>query len=562
MVKRNENQIKSPVSRILQVLQLDKKEISAVYLYSILYGLIQLSLPIGIQSIISYVLGGAISTSLVILITMVVFGVFFNGLVQVNSMKIIEKVQQKIFVRYAFEYATRIPRLDLKSIDNYYLPELVNRFFDTTALQKGISKLLLDIPAASIQVIFGLILLSFYHPIFIVFSFLLITLVIIIIYFTGSRGMQTSLTESKYKYKVAGWLQELGRVVRTFKFSKGSVLNLKKTDGLVLKYIEARTHHFKILRLQYWTLIAFKVLITAAMLIVGSVLLIDQELNLGQFIASEIVILMVLNSVEKLIVNLDNVYDVLTAVEKLSKVIDQPVEKEQSLTINTEHSGVLISASNLGFSFEHKKILHNINFTIPRGSKVAVMGTDGSGKSTFMRVLGRIYNDYTGSLLVDNVPLSNYNADAYRQQTGMLISHLEIFNGTLLQNINMGDDRISPDMIIRLAEEAGLSDFISNQEDGFDTILDPAGKRLSRSVIQKILLLRALVGHPRLLLMDEPWRGLEESSINSIKKYLIDNCSTSTVIIETNDESFAKHCDIVLSFEDGTLISNEQRKQN
>ncbi len=140
--------------------------------------------------------------------------------------------------------------------------------------------------------------------------------------------METSLRESQYKYGVAGWLEELARVVRSFKFSKGTLLNMKQTDNLVTGYLDARTCHFRILIFQYWALISFKVVITAAMLIVGSYLLINQQLNLGQFIAAEIVILLVLNSVEKLIINLDKVYDVLTSVEKLSKVTDKPLDQD------------------------------------------------------------------------------------------------------------------------------------------------------------------------------------------------------------------------------------------
>ncbi len=264
MAEQSSGILKNPISRIMQVLKLEKKEITAVYFYAILNGIVQLSLPLGIQSIISFVLGGSISTSLVILITLVVLGVLFNGFVSVNQMRLIEKVQQKIFVRYSFEYANRIPKLDLQSVDNYYLPELVNRFFDTISLQKGISKLLLDIPTATIQILFGTFLLSFYHPVFIIFSLLLITLVTVILYFTSHRGMSTSIEESNYKYKVAGWLEELARVVRSFKFSKGTLLNLKKTDELVGGYLNARTAHFKVLLFQYWALIGFKMLITAA----------------------------------------------------------------------------------------------------------------------------------------------------------------------------------------------------------------------------------------------------------------------------------------------------------
>ena len=130
----------SPLTRILNLVKLERKEITAVYIYAILNGMIQLSLPLGVQAIIGFVLGAAMRASLVILIVLVVVGVLAVGIMQVNQMKIIEKIQQKLFVRYAFAFAEHIPKLDLKKTDNIYLPELVNRFFDIPVLQKACQK--------------------------------------------------------------------------------------------------------------------------------------------------------------------------------------------------------------------------------------------------------------------------------------------------------------------------------------------------------------------------------------------------------------------------------------
>jgi ABC-type bacteriocin/lantibiotic exporter with double-glycine peptidase domain len=502
------------------------------------------SLPLGIQSIISFVLGGSISTSLIVLIVLVVLGVLFNGFISVQQMQLIEKVQQQLFVRYSFEYAHKIPRLDLKSVDKYYLPELVNRFFDTISLQKGISKLLLEIPTATIQIIFGMLLLSFYHPVFIIFSLILISLVGLILYYTSPRGMATSILESDYKYKVAGWLEELARVVRSFKFSKGSYLNMRKTDELVGGYLGARTSHFKVLRFQYWTLISFKVLITAAMLIVGSILLINQQLNLGQFVAAEIVILLILNSVEKLILHLDKVYDVLTSVEKLGKITDQPVDEDGKIMFPDRNQGVNIQVQHLEFRYNESPVLKDISFEIQPGQKVAVMGADGSGKSTLLRVISGAYTDFKGGILIDNIPLRNYHSDSLRAKTGILLSAQE--------NITMGDQRIEPNEVMLLSEKVGLKDFLEEQHDGFETVLDPVGKRLSRSVIQKILLLRALVNEPRLLLLEEPWTGFEKPMEEQIKNYLL-NQHDCTIMVATNDAEFAAKCDVVLYLVDGQL---------
>lgn len=544
---------KGPVSRILQVLKLDRKEISAIYFYAILSGLVQLSLPLGIQSIISFVLGGSISTSLVILIILVVLGVLIAGFISVNQMRLIEKVQQKLFVRYSFEYANRIPGLDLRSVDRYYLPELVNRFFDTVSLQKGISKLLLEIPTATIQILFGTILLSFYHPVFIVFSLVLILLVYLILKFTSAKGMATSLAESDYKYRVAGWLEELARVVRSFKFSKGSFLNLKKTDELVDGYLDARTSHFRVLLFQYWTLIGFKMLITAAMLIVGSILLINQQLNIGQFIASEIVIIMVLNSVEKLILHLDKVYDVLTSVEKLATITDKPLDVDGDLLLADKGMGLELGVRDLTFSYQYQPILKGINFQIASGQKVAITGEEGSGKSTLLRVLTGAYHQYDGNIYIDQIPLRNYQSISVRSKTGILLSKQDIFQGTLLENITMGNDVVTPAEIMEISKQIGQDDFIEQLENGFKTELDPVGKRLPRNIIQKILLLRALVNNPRLLLLEEPWTSFDMNNLKIIKDYLLTKSDT-TIIVATNDLDFITKCDLVFVMKEGKII--------
>lgn len=552
-----QNIFANPVRRVLQVIKLEKNEISSVYFYAILSGLIQLSLPLGIQSIISFVLGGAISTSLVVMIVLVVLAVFLNGLLQVNQMRLIEKVQQKIFVRYSFEFAERIPKLNLQSVDSYYLPELVNRFFDTVTLQKGISKLLLDIPAATIQIFFGLVLLSFYHPVFIFFGLVLLLIIYLILRLTSAKGMESSLRESDYKYAVAGWLEEMARVVKSFKFSRNTTLNISKTDTLVTGYLTHRTVHFRVLLFQYWSLVSFKVAITAAMLIVGSLLLVNQQLNIGQFIAAEIVILMVINSIEKVIGNLDTVYDVLTSVEKLGKLTDKPLEQDGTIYLQPANTGLSVDTTAVNFSYEagSKKVLNQITLSIKGNEKVCIMGATGSGKSSLLRLMSGAYNEFEGSILIDNLPVSNYNLDSLRKQTGILLSMQDIFQGSLLENINMGCEDISSKEILVLAERLGLKTFMNGLKDGLNTNLDPVGKKLSANVIKKILLLRALVRNPRLVLMEEPFDGLSDSIKASVTDYLVNETSGQTIVISTNDAAFAAKCDKVIYLKDGTITA-------
>jgi ABC-type bacteriocin/lantibiotic exporter with double-glycine peptidase domain len=535
----------TPLTRILSLVKEEKSDITSIYFFAILNGLIQLSLPIGIQAIIGFVLAGSLSVSLIVLISAIVFGVLMVGIMQINQMKIIEKIQQKIFVRYAFAFADRIPQLDLKKVDDFYLPELVNRFFDTISMQKSISKLLLDLPAATIQILFGLILLSFYHPAFILFGLLLVFILWVILYYTGNKGLQTSLEESKYKYAVVGWFEELARLVKTIKFSANANLHTRKADEKTKMYLSARTRHFIILLMQYRTLVGFKVIITAAMMIVGSFLLLDMQINIGQFVAAEIIVIMVINSVEKIIMNLDSVYDVLTAVEKVSKITDKPIESFGNYL--PEHSApVSIEAQHLSFGYyPEKQVLTDVSFKVNQGEKVCITGNDGAGKTTLLKVLTGSFKGFDGSLLFNNVPIGNYDLPALREKTGILFPAENIFEGTLWENITMGYSQVDKAYVTNLVQQCGLLPFLSSLPEGYDSHLDPAGKRLSRNVIQKIQLIRALAHKPKLLLLEEPWQGVEEHYKLDIQQLLL-GLQGVTVLVATNDESFARKCNKVI----------------
>lgn len=528
-----------PVTRLWKLVQEEKSEISAIYFYATLSGLIQLSLPVGIQAILGFVLGGTLSASLTMLITVLVVAVVLTGIIQLNQMKVIEKIQQRIFVRYAFAFADRIPKLDLKKVDGFYLPELVNRFFDTVSLQKGFAKLLLELPLAIIQIFFGLILLSFYHSFFILFGVIVLMLLWLILRTTGYRGLQSSLAESSYKYGVAGWLEEMARLVKSFKFSNAD-LHLKKADEKTSNYLQARTRHFKVLELQYKVLVVFKVLITAAMLIGGVLLLLNQQINIGQFVAAEIIIITIISSIEKIITNLDSVYDIMTAVDKIGKLTDKPIEKGGSYLLENSLP-VSIEAQQLNFGYGDKKVISGLKFTINAGETVCIQGRDGSGKSTLLKLLTGVYNDFDGQLLVNKIPLANYDLASLRERMGILFQQENIFHGTLWENLTMGKTDVDKRYLNELCEKTGLQSFLGSLPAGYDTELDPTGKRLPRSVVQKILLVRALAHKPSLLIMEEPWQGIEDEFRNSIKELIL-NLPGTTVIIVTTDESFSKKC--------------------
>ena len=125
-----------------------------IYTYALFNGVINLSLPLGVQAIIGFVISAEFSTSWGLLIFIVVAGVMAAGVIQILQLSLTELLQKRIFTRAAFEFAYRIPRFKVESIASSYAPELINRFFDTLTIQKGLSKILVDFSASSLQIFF------------------------------------------------------------------------------------------------------------------------------------------------------------------------------------------------------------------------------------------------------------------------------------------------------------------------------------------------------------------------------------------------------------------------
>ena len=424
----------SPIKRFWLLLKPDKLEIRNIYIYAIIIGLLNLVLPIGIQSIINLIQGGAVNTSWVILIILVATAIALSGILQINQLRITENLQQKIFTRAAFEFTYRIPKIRLEQLFKQYAPELMNRFFDVVSIQKGITKILIDFSSASIQVLFGLILLSLYHPFFIVFSLLLVLIIVIIFWMTIRSGLKTSLEESKHKYLLAHWLEELARSNTTFKLAGNTNLPLNRTNELAGDYNKAREGHFKILRWQYSLMVVFKVLVAVGLLLIGGLLVIDQQMNIGQFVAAEIVILLIVNSVEKVILSFETIYDVLTSLEKLGQVTDLELEKNNGIIMAETDKGIELELTiSYHYPQEERLVINDLSLAIKSNERVLITGKNDSGKSTLLYLVSGLLSPSKGSISIDGIPSHNYEYDHLRSQiTDLALEPGECVGGLLL----------------------------------------------------------------------------------------------------------------------------------
>ncbi len=528
--------VSKPFQRFWALLKPDSRDIRDIYLFAIVGGILSLGLPLGIQAIINFVQAGKVSTSWFLLVGLVVLAIGFSGFMNIAQLRITENLQQRIFSRSALEFATRMPSIQLKELLLRYAPEWTNRFFDTLTIQKGISKLLIDFTAASLQILFGLILLSFYHPFFIIFGFALLLLLLFIFRLTAKRGFVSSLEESKYKYKVANWLEEIARNRITFKFLGQKDILLNRTDTYLQGYLKARETHFKVLVQQYKYLIGFKVLIALALLIIGGLLVLSQQMNIGQFVAAEIIIVLVLNSVEKLIVSLEVVYDVLTAIEKIGEVTDLSLESNEGLELDQQQTKFGVSFQNVNYqtSWSNQLLFEGFNLNFEAGKKYLLLDPEGHRSQSIFLLISAITEPISGSVLIEGIPTTNLKVDQLRNRMATCLKQDQIIYGSVMDNLTMGR-AISTKEVVDLSEKLGLATLILNLPDGYQSILNPEAGALNRTMVALILIIRALLSKPALLLWDTHYQYLTQQQQEVVFKYIDQHCDCTVILSATTD---------------------------
>lgn len=547
----------TPLLRFWKFVTSEKKNIAYIYVYALIIGIINLSLPLGVQAIIGRISGGLLFDGVVVLIVFVILGILIAGGLQIMQIYLVEILQRRIFAKAAFEFAFRIPRIKTESLFSVHPPELMNRFFDVLTLQKSFSKILLDLTTAVLQIVFGLMLLAFYHASFVFFGMFLLVVLAVIFRISGPKALRTSLKESTFKYAIVAWFEDLASNIKTFKMAGYSTLPMDKTDEQVDAYLKARKLHFGALLSQFVSITVFKLLVTGGTLIIGCLLVVNREITLGQFVASEIVIILIMGAVEKIVLNLDIIYDVLTAVEKIAQVTDLPLDKGQgiSLPASSAAGGIKLQVRNLNFRYPYsdKAVINNLNFEVNLGEKVCITGLSGSGKSTLAGLVSGFFSSFKGSITINEIPLLSVRRSDLHEFIGGNSAQDEIFGGTIDENIRLGNKSISHQMVTLALNRAGLAEVIMNLPEGIFTKLLPGGKGLAGSVIRKLQLARVLAADPKLLIFNDYFDNLEKEEKQRLIESVCNERTEQSLLAFSTDPELMKSCDRVLILSDGEI---------
>ena len=536
----------SPLNRLLMLLRPERGDIMIVVAFSVGIGVLALSAPIAVQALVNFVAFGGLIQPLIILGLVLLICLGLAGLMRAFTAYVVEILQRRLFVRVVADLGYRLPRVRIDAYDRHHGPELVNRFFDVLTVQKVGATLLLDGVAAVLQTIIGLLILAFYHPVLLAFAVVLIFGILGVLFVLGRGAVVTAINESKAKYAVAASLEEIARNPLTFRFDGGADYAFQRADTLAMNYVKARRKHFAVVLRQIIGALGLQALAATALLTLGGWLVIEGQLTLGQLVASELIVSIVLASFAKLGKKLEGFYDLLAAVDKLGQLMDLPLERSYGEEHTIEADGASMALQSVSFAYdEQRPILNDFSLSIASGERVCIVGGHGFGKSTLAELLSGLRTPTVGRIEIDGIDLREMSLKSLRENMSV-VKGLEVIDGSIEDNVRMNRADVTAKEVRVALSFVGLLEDVRNLPDGMQTVLTSTASPLSYGQARRLMLARAIVGNPRVLVLDDLLDDMDTESGKELEQLLVGSDRRWTVIILTRNEQLASLADRVV----------------
>jgi ABC-type bacteriocin/lantibiotic exporter with double-glycine peptidase domain len=536
-----------PFRRLLGLLRPDAADLWVVVLFAIGVGVLTLATPVVAMAVVNTVALGTLVQQLVVLCAALFVALALAGVLQFLQTVVVEFVQRRVFVRVAADLAYRLPRVDLRAFDRQHGPELVNRFFDVLTVQKAGATLMLDGVTIALQVFIGMLLLGFYHTYLLGFDLVLLVCLVFLFTVLGRGGVRTAVRESILKYAVAGWMEEVARHPVAFKTAGGPGLALARTDDLTREYLAARADHFRVLLRQVGFALVLQAAANVGLLAVGGWLVIQGKLTLGELVAAEIVVTLVVATFTKLGKQLEAYYDLLAAVNKLGHLLDLPLEREggEPRPRRGGPAGVVVHDVTFAYEGVGRSALAGVSLRLSPGERVALTGPNGAGKSTLVDVLFGLRRPAGGWVEFDGADLRAVRLSTVRDQIAV-VKGIEVIEGTVLDNVRMGRAEVSMDDARDALRRVGLLAAIRDLPDGLATRLWTGGAPLSLGQANRLMIARAIAGRPRLLILDEALDHMDADIRETVLPAVLGKDAPWTLLVITHSDEAARLCDRVV----------------
>lgn len=530
-----------PFERLMTLLRPDRSDLWAIVAYAAAIGGISLATPIAVQQLVNSIAFGGLVQPVIVLALLLLAALTVSAVLSAVQSWVTELIQQRIFVRVVIDVADRIPRVQTRAFDRHHGPELVNRVFDVVTVQKTLSALLLEGTSLVLQTAAGLLILSFYHPLMLAFSGLLVAGIFFVVVVLGRRAVPTAIAESKAKYDAVGWLQELARHPSIFRDAEQRRLARHHADTLVAAWVGARTAHFRIVLRQLVGALTLQGIASSALLALGGMLVVQGQLTLGQLVASELIITLIVSTVAKFGKQLERYYDLLAAMDKLSVVFDLPLEREGGNELPPAAGPAALELADVRFGYGGHTVLHDFELRIEAGERIAIEGPPGSGKSSLLDLLFGLREPSAGHVSIDGLDYRDLSLESLRQAV-VLVRRSEIFSGTVRENLRVGRQGFDDTEMLRALDAVGLVDDLRQLPQGLDTRLSTDGRPLSQVQLTRLMIARAMLARPRVLLLDRVCDDLDPEARERIGDIVFAADAPWTSVVVTARQEVLARC--------------------
>ncbi len=543
----------SPLSRFWQMLRPEMSDIGVLFVIGLVIALLATAVPIAGQQLVRTVTFGTLYQPIIVLSLLLLGCLGFMGALQTLNVFVVELIQQRLFARTVADLSLRLPRADFQSLRQTNGPELINRFLDIATVQKVVAGLLVDGLAVVLTTVIGMTLLAFYHPFLLGYDLLLLALLLFVVLVMGRGGTRTAIRESVEKYRILAWLEDVVRCPLAFRLAGGADFALARADRLTADYLTARRSHFRVLLRQILSLFAIQALASTTLLGLGGYLVMHEQLTLGQLVAAELIVTMIVGSFAKLAKHIEAFFDLMAAMDKLGHLSDIPLEKggtslrvladaplaeirsprfvwSQDQSTSPLFSNVSESSSESASSLQSHH--EPTSLLIASGQHTAVWGVSGSGKSLLADMLFGLEAPDGGTVQLGGCDVRELSPDVLRRHVA-LIRNVEILAGTIEENIHLGRTNVDGAVIREALRTVGLHDEVAALPEGLGTVLFSDGAPLSDSQQVRLMIARAIAGQPKLLVIDGLLDRLPSELLDPLLSNLQSHTITGTLLILT-----------------------------
>ncbi|GIW97079.1 MAG: hypothetical protein KatS3mg111_0412 [Pirellulaceae bacterium] len=540
---------RTPLNRLLALMRPEAGDIWIIAIFSLVSGLLGLATPMAVETLVNTVAFGRLLQPVVILALMLFAFLAFNSALRALQTYVVEIIQRRLFARIAADLAYRLPRVDLEELEGRSGRELVNRFFEVVTIQKVVSQFFLDGISLVLTTFIGMAVLAFYHPWLLGFDVALLVLILVIIFVLGRGAVPTSLEESKKKYQMAEWLESLIASPLAFRYADAAEFALERADRLIYEYLRCRKAHFRVLMRQIVFALTLQAVASTVLLGLGGWLVISGQLTLGQLVAAELIVTVIVGGVAKFGKHMESFYDVLASADKLGQLFDLHLETEDGLLTFPVDQPAQVSIGQLSYQDNaDNTVFDGLDVRIASGERVMLVGPSGSGKSILLDLLFGSRKPASGHVVINGVNPRDLRPDALRRSV-VLVRDIEIFPGTLAENIHLERPEVSTNDVREALRMTGLLETVLRLPQGLETPLVETGYPLTPNQARKLMVARAIAGRPRLLMIDGILDSLPDEEAERLTTMLVGTEQPWTLIMVTGRHHLAQLGSSLLEFQ-------------